>query len=477
MSQSNTTDVADTQPDESETKQPRQPMYRPGPNDIPAAKQALQTCVVFEKWPKGHKKIVLGLLDLLEEKEGVIDASHVVDKTKLKPNTVKIYTEALVKAGLFTKYVVNRGKPGRRNLYELVDIETYVAIADQQAEESASLVKPRDMEQLELDGYDREGDILSRSIMTRLPEYHRAEIFSTYTLLSVLRLGTTGERAQGSFTTPVYVADSMMRIKVSAPEGQKLAGIMDSKALIAISTLARQYYSTKKKEQYSEPMVIDMGDFVRYMGYTDDGGNRRQVWDMLRAWRHTNYEVLSATESLTKLFGNELFEIDEFAFISRLKTLISGNQRAGDRIDSEHYLPLRFAIWLDPLYLNRLMDPSYRYLSAVHQKIMQERNPSRLLLYYWCRRAIQHKTVCRSPWTIEKLQREIAPYMSRHRFTKLLRKALGEPDEKTGNYCVYGYRIYADEYDRDMREISYKIWADRTDPLVKGYNAHIPIEQ
>lgn len=412
---------------------------------------------------KPTEKKLLGALarHCVDRSSRSLTLTELSDAMGVKQSSVTVYAMRLLRGGVLRKYHrAAGGVRGRQpNIYVLNDLSV---IAAARGDTTLPLSRSRMAEE-----GDTQGELFAEGgpsdpMFVMPTSEHKAEIFSTYTLLSALRLGNSGARAKGTFTTPIYVGPEVMRLRVAAVEGEKVAGILDTKALIALTTLARSPEFAAKRPD--EPLVLDLGQFTTYMGYEDTGGCREVVWSMVNAWRQTSFQVLTASTGLQRLYGAELFEINDFSFISRLTTLVEGTSGA----------PLRFAVWFDPLYLSRIRDPSNRYLSAVDQEIMREKNPSRLLFYYWARRAVQYRTTPRDePYTFEHLRNEMAPYMNATAFRATLRRALSVVDG--AEHQVYAYRVRQRGPgidDAQYRETQFEIYADPSSLLVRRYHRH-----
>lgn len=365
------------------------------------------------------------------------DIFSVSTASNLSPPTIRLYLDRLTKTGLFKKNrLVSHGhRPAL--LYTMVSVNAFVqsipnaisddATARREGEGRALLSAAPDhdlaedhvVEPLESDGF---------SILPDTPDRYRAEIFSTYTLLSVLRLGKSGRRSSGSYVTNARIGPATIRIRVTGTDGYRIAGIMDTKSLIGMSTWAREYYSSDG--DLDRPLILDIPDFTSFLTFSPSGGNKRHTWDSLRSWEKTGFQVLAAGESIRELFGDVRFLLDEFRFITRLKTLVSGTT------------PQRVAVYLDRSYLERVMDPRGKFLSAVHAEIMRETSAARLLYYYWCRRAIKYDTTPKF-WELWRLRSDMANHMEPAEFSKMIRRVFKLPT--TGAIAdnepqvIYGY--------------------------------------
>jgi hypothetical protein len=445
-----------------------------GSNDAIYALDIIESEKEFHKLPKGEGNLIRSLLNICSESNE--DNAHIGDitnRSELSEASIAVYADRLVKKGYLvkSKSALKAGVRGRSsNIYTLVDMEIFFGLKEGESD----LINQADAQELApqqrslFDFQPEEADIYHQHPSLIMPgSAHRAEIFSIYTLLSVLRLGKTGNRAKGSFTTPAFIGDQTLRIHVAAIDGEKIAGIIDTKALIGLTTLARNYYANGKLS--SDPLIIDMSDFTQYLDYKNDGGNRKQVWDMVNAWRQTSFKILSASKGLLDLYGEDLFEIDDFSFISRLKIVTAGKSET----------PLRFAVWFDSLFLSRVLAEHGRYLSLIHHEIMREKSAPRIMMYYWMRRAVQYKSVCYNPYTFDKLLCEMAPYMnSSQQFRNVLDSGLGTPIQGSKNrYKIYSYFIEVSddwfEIDaKDYKKTEFKIWMDSKDMLARNYNKH-----
>ena len=399
--------------------------------------------------------------------EGKTDAHALATAAGLTLPTIHVYADKLVALGLFTKQRLRakRGRPPA--LYTMLHIDTFLqsksALMPMETEEGGEY-RPApplvgDTPDLELEA--QTGDF---AWLPGRPSLYRAELFSTYTLLSVLRLGKSGERTRGSYACDVHVGPARMRIKVSAQDGYAIAGIMDTKALIGLCTYARTYYADPAKQD--RPLVIDLTDFTSYLCLTPSGGNKRHVWKMVRAWEKTGFQIIAADDAIRRFYGQEAFTLDEFRFITRIKTLLSGKT------------PERFAVTLDKGLLDRILDPESRFLSAIHQDLMLETSSARMLFYFWCRRAVQYRTLP-SHWNLRHLRREMAPYMYPSVFDSMLRKIASHARNADGSLKpLHGYYLQS-VYDPNNRLTGYEIWADKRDRLIKAYhqrNPHLSLE-
>lgn len=420
---------------------------------------------IAEKYTKLLRAIVT-LCDRSED--GYADAPKVCKESGLADSSIKIYSNYLEKIRLLHKQKINKAGAGRKPfLYTLTDINLFISRNNPIATEGdypVGLLEGEHQRQIGLFGDEPDGlNLLSAdNVPVYIPgDPYKAELFSTYTLLSVLRLGKSGERHTGHYQAEAHIGRDMLKIRVAAVEGEKIAGVIDTKALIALVTLAKQHYS--RHEDLSQPLIIETSELAKIMGYGTDGGNRKTVWNMVRAWRNTNYQILYTSPGIKKFFANNdssagFNELTEFSLISRLDTLIDGKT-----------IPVRFLVWLEPLFLKRVMDANSQFLSTVHREIMRESNAANLLFYYWCRRAIAFKT-WKQPIKFSHLKREMAPYMFDSDFRELMdgifkRTATIETGENR-------YLSYLFKREKIEGEELYFIRPDPNDPLVKSYRGH-----
>lgn len=394
--------------------------------------------------------------------ENKTDLHSLARATDLSLQTLRVYADQLVGLGLFTKQSLrpkNRGRPTA--LYTMVHVDTFMqrrieATYDSSGYDTAGALVTH---QSEPDFVIEQGEEGHQQLMLLpgQPGVYRAEIFSTYTLLSVLRLGRSGRRTRGSYTADVHIGPAKMRIRVEAPEGYSVAGIIDTKALIGLCTYAISFYSSPDNAR--KPFVIDLTDFTAFLGLEPSGGNKRQVWKMVRAWEKTGFKIVFVDEHVRKLYGQDAFTLDEFRFIARIKTLVRG------------ITPERFAVKLEDGLLERLLDSEYRFLSAIHPEIMREKSATRLLFYYWCRRAVKYKTTP-STWNIFHLHKEMCPYMEMGEFRDTLKNIFPEGEGSDRPQSLYGYLIRP--ISQNGRLEACEIWADRKDRLIKLYHQRNP---
>lgn len=384
--------------------------------------------------------------------EGKTDAQAIALASDLSVPTVRVYTEQLVDVGLFTKQLLRPKRRGRPTvLYSMVSLDTFVQSFAANGGGEGIDVDPGVFPELVPDNIERDAHRdRSMFLMPSHPSVYRAEIFSTYTLLSVLRLGKSGRRTRGTYVSDVHVGPARMQIRVAAQEGYAVAGIIDTKALIGLTTYALDWYARPDNE--GKPMVIDLADFTRYLEFEPSGGNKRQVWKMVRAWEKTGFTVTYVDPMIRRLYGPNAFTLDEFRLITRIKSLVNG------------ITPERFAVTLEKGFLDRIMDQDVKFLSAVHPQIMREKSAARLLLYYWCRRAIKYKTAPHR-WNIFQLHQEMAPYMELGEFRETLKSAL-----PTEGASQYGYvirpifengRLEACEFSADPKDRLMKLYLQR----------------
>ncbi len=406
--------------------------------------------------------VMLTALGTLCEKdpESKTDAHALAQEADLALQTIHVYADQLVALGLLTKQSLrpkNRGRPA--TLFTLINIDTFLqgrAVASAEPEEFNAVALAALQTVAAENIVMEESEYQNFGLLPVQPGLYRADILSTYTLLSVLRLGKSGRRTRGSYTSDVHVGPAKMRIRVSAQEGYSVAGIIDTKALIGLCTYAKGFYSDPAN--LGKPLVIELADFAAYLGYEPSGGNKRQVWKMCRAWEKTGYTVVYADDAIRRLYGEDAFTVDEFRFITRIKTLVKG------------VTPERFAITLDKGLLDRILDTQSRFLSAIHQELMREKSATQMLFYYWCRRAVQYNTKPK-PWDIFHLHREMAPYMELGEFRDNLESILTK-GEGSRLQPQYGYFLRP-IYDGD-RLNACEIWADPKDRHIKLYYQHNP---
>lgn len=412
--------------------------------------------------PKKYHAMLATLGALCEkDPESKTDAHALAHDADLALQTIHVYADQLVALGLFTKQSLrpkNRGRPA--TLFTLINIDTFLqgrgaaeTFGEPESFDAGSLVA---LHNIGPEPIEEQGEDPHFGLLPVQPGVYRADILSTYTLLSVLRLGKSGRRTRGSYTSDVHVGPAKMRIRVAAQEGFPVAGIIDTKALIGLCTYAKSFYSNPSN--LGKPLVIDLADFTAYLGYEASGGNKRQVWKMCRTWEKTGYTVVYADDAIRRLYGQDAFTVDEFRFITRIKTLVKG------------VTPERFAITLDKGLLDRILDKQSRFLSAIHQEIMREKSATCMLVYYWCRRAVQYNTTPVA-WDIFHLHREMAPYMELGEFRENLESiiAKGEGGRPQPQYGYFLRPIY------DAGRLNAcEIWANPKDRLIKLYYQHNP---
>jgi len=406
----------------------------------------------------------------LSDPEGKTDVYELSDRTELSKPTIRLYLDRLTRSGLFTKSrVAARGhKPA--HIYTMVSVNAYVQSGPKIVEDSRDLALGEggaaEPGHVQLDG-TMEFDPLESIDFSGLPDApdrYRAELFSTYTLLSALRLGKSGQRLKGSYIADARIGPARLRIRVSSQDGYRVAGIMDTKSLIGISTYAREYYGSNG--DLDRPLILDIPDFTAYLLLSPSGGNKRHVWGSIRSWEKTGFQVLAADESIRNFFDGARFFLDEFRFITRIKTVFSGTT------------PSRIALTLEPSFLKRILDPEGRYLSAVHSEIMREKSAARLLCYYWSRRAIKYETK-KQFWPLDRLRSDMARHMEPGEFKNTIMNALridpSQENAQTHNpeQVLYGYRVKP-VFGLDGAFIGIEIGADPDDRLCRAYNQRNP---
>lgn len=398
-----------------------------------------------------------------KDPERKTDAHNLAKSAELTLPTIHVYADHLVTLGLFTKQQLRATKGRPPSLYTMLSIDAFLQrkasfepaeIGEGMQDAELALPVCNDVPDFELEALNND-----LAILPSRPGLYRAELFSTYTLLSVLRLGKSGGRTHGSYVSDVYVGPARMRIKVSSQTGYAIAGIMDTKALIGLCTFAKTYYSEPANQ--GRPLVIDLSDFTSFLRLSPSGGNKRHVWKMIRAWEKTGFQVLAADDAIRKFYGPKYFTLDEFRFITRIKTLINGKT------------PERIALTLEKGLLDRILDSESRFLSAIHTELMRETSAARMLFYFWCRRAVQYRATPNF-WNLRHLRREMAPYMTPSDFTAMLKKITAKSHNLDGSLKpLHGYFIKS-IYNENNYLDGFEIWANKSDRLIKSYYQRNP---
>ncbi len=448
---------------EKTKKNNRAATYHIGALDPDEMLNFLATEAFFLTQNKAHTQFLEQIFHYCKDKKtNTLNTQELALFTNKSENTISVYSSKLVSDGYLEKRKMRKTTEtvGRAPvIFQILDFRLTTPTVDE-FKELPSLnpveisKKTNQQELFEIEDYP---DVnFEKTYFAPGISSHKVEIFSTFTLISALRLGNGGQRLTGSFSTPIFLGKEQMRVMVKAVDGEKIAGIMDTKALIVLSDLARKTYNSSQIDA-AKPLVMDTSDLCHLLGKKDNGGNRQVVWSSVNAWRQTNFKIMSASQGIQNKFGDDLMQLTDFSFIAKLQTLIDGKNQ----------VPIKFAVWFEPTFLNRLLDKDYRFISSVHGQIMHEKIPGRLLFYYWCRRVIQYKTVDFNGWEFRKLKTEMAYHMTDSQFRNLLKKFI-IPGQVNNIYC---YKITCDKSfeDTDYAESRFHIWADAEDSMVKSY--------
>lgn len=411
----------------------------------------------------------------IAEKTDTVTAHTLAQYADVSRSTIDVYSESLTKRGIFFKASIRKEGKGRKpNIYTLNELELIV-----NEDDDLDLLPTQTLIGYPTQQQDQQLGLFSAESLPAPSVYEevwmpgnvlKAEILSIYTFLSALRLSNSGERTTGSYVADVYISNrDRMKIQVAATEGYKVAGIIDTKALIAITTKARHIYPLIDNEDelppQSQPIIMDMHELLTILDFGTTGAEKKQAWKMVLAWTYTRFTILRTNRVVQSLFGEEFLKFTTFSFISRAEAIKS--ERAE--------YPEKFAVWLDPKFLLRILHRDSKFVSSVTNQIMGESSASVLMLYYWCRRAIQYHTDPNTAATFseQQLKQQMANYMYDSTFRRVLDTICRRTQYTDDLYNVYGYRFKrwsttsaVDSDDgKPKTTYFYQFWLDKKDSL------------
>lgn len=238
----------------------------------------------------------------------------------------------------------------------------------------------------------------------------KGERFVVFSLLPVLRVGRTGSEVNQKAAT-VFMGEKSFECEVRAIQGGQIPSVLDLRPLIVALSLIREFLEEAEGAE-------DLGDIRRFelslsdicvgLGLQPVPGNKKYVHDQLVRWKTASFKIKRSMRSPLD-WAKGMFVYDQyFNILSELDVM----QFAGKHGVTPELVALKLH---EPIRL--ALKDMFRTLS-VHEKVLRgDPDPFMHLVYYWCRRVVQHDHQDRR-WSLEHLHRELRPTQELRHFKR-----------------------------------------------------------
>lgn len=355
------------------------------------------TTVVRALYGKTTEKIYRAVVEWCQrDREGLTDMATVTACVNLTRSTVLLHLAKLRDGGLIDERMVagqigrdgTRKRSAREYTLLLDGVPANMATGN---DDSGPVIAPPPAVQAEDIFYDP-------SIHARIP--WKAERLSLFNLLAALRISHTRQR-MGQYNATVYIGPQRFNVEVSARRGSP-ASIMDVRTLIVVLTFVREYIRKASNGHHATRFRLNVADICAARGLDTRPSNKRQIYTELSRWLSTLFKL---THWITRDGTAEAVVLERnMSFVNSLDVIswAGAHGKTPEVVILELNSSVRKAITKDKGVL------------SVHDEILKERAPKALwlLLYFWCRRVVQHAAFGRE-FSIEHLNRELRPDMAK----------------------------------------------------------------
>jgi hypothetical protein len=239
----------------------------------------------------------------------------------------------------------------------------------------------------------------SAEIDARMP--WKGERFVVFSLLPVLRVGRTGSEVKQKAAT-VYMGEKYFECEVRAIEGGQIPSVLDLRPLIVAISLIKEFLDEAEGAEDLAAVrrfELSLSDICVGLGLPPIPGNKIYVHDQLVRWKTSSFKIKRSMRSPLKWAEGMFVYNQYFNILTELDVL----QFAGKAGITPEFIALKLH---EPIRL--ALKDIYRTLS-IHEKILRGNpDPFMHLVYYWCRRVVQHDHHERS-WPLAHLHRELRP--------------------------------------------------------------------
>jgi len=294
----------------------------------------------------------------------------------------------------------------------------------------------------------------------------KGELFAIFTLAAALPSGKSGKNTETCYEVPIRVGHDYIYLEVRPTQGTRTATVLDIRILIAVTTIISK--RIEKGSESTNPFILDFDEIVDLMTLGNQerknklgGSYKLYILNAIERWEATGFKIVRATKGFLDKFNGRIELKEIFRLITKLKVV--------SYFGKQSKTPGKIAIYLDDDFLNRMRDPSMRFLISAHTETLLEKNPFALRFNLWCRRAVQHNHTPRH-WTLKWLHAEIEPLRKFKYFNDDLRNFVANYfDDEKQFACYQGYNLK--KCDNNSGDSGYLIWADKDDRLV-GNHSH-----